>query len=347
MMLKDAEGRNKMAGVKQLGQQTYRFANPPCIIASGTVAGSKEGEGPLGAYFHRIHLDNMLGENSWEKAERKMLKEAFQLALASAELQPEDIDLLLAGDLLNQIISANYTARDLGIPFLGLYGACSTMVESMALGAMLIDGGFVDKVLQGASSHYHTAERQYRAPAELGSQRSLSAQWTVTGAGATILAKQGKGPRITHATIGKVIDLGIKDAADMGSAMAPAVAHTILRHFSDTGRVPADYDLIISGDLAVLGKALALQLVSKAGYDIEAKYADCGCFIYDPTQDVNAGGSGCGCSALVLGSYLLQELARGKYQRILAIGSGALLSPIATQQGESIPGIGHAVVIEA
>lgn len=336
-----------MPGIKKLGKQTCRFANPPVIISSGTVVGPKEGQGPLGPYFHRVCADSLLGEASWERAERALLKNAFQLALDSAGLQPKDIDVLLAGDLLNQIISANYTARDLGIPFLGLYGACSTMVESMALGAMLIDGGFAGRVLQGASSHYNTAERQFRVPAEYGSQRALTAQWTVTGAGATVLSAKGMGPRITHATIGKVVDLGVKDASDMGSAMAPAVADTIINHLADTGRKPDDYDLIISGDLASIGKALVQQLVSKAGYEISEIYTDCGCIIYDPTQDVHAGGSGCGCSAVVMGSYLLQEMARGKFCRVLAIGSGALLSPVATLQGESIPGIGHAIVLEA
>lgn len=336
-----------MPGIKKLGKQTYRFAKPPVIISSGTVVGPKEGQGPLGQYFHRVCADALLGETTWERAERSLLKNALQLALDSAGLQPENIDLLLAGDLLNQIISANYTARDMGIPFLGLYGACSTMVESMALGAMLIDGGFASNVLQGASSHYNTAERQYRLPAEYGSQRSLTAQWTVTGAGATVLSAKGTGPRITHATIGKVVDLGVKDVSDMGSAMAPAVADTIITHFADTGRDAADYDLIISGDLAGIGKALAQQLVSKDGYEIGEIYTDCGCIIYNPTQDVHAGGSGCGCSAAVIGSYLLQEMTRGKFSRVLAVGSGALLSPVATLQGESIPGIGHAVVLEA
>jgi stage V sporulation protein AD len=335
-----------MPGIKKLGKQSYRFAQPPVIISSGTVVGPKEGQGPLGSYFHQVCDDTLLGETSWERAERSLLKQAFQLALDSAELQPENIDVLLAGDLLNQIISANYTARDLGIPFLGLYGACSTMVESMLLGAMLIDGGFASNVLQGASSHFNTAERQYRAPAEFGNQRALSAQWTVTGAGATVISAKGTGPRITHVTIGKIVDLGVKDAPDMGSAMAPAVADTIITHFAELGRNPKDYDLIISGDLAGIGKALTKRLVSNAGYELGDIYADCGCIIYDPTQDTHAGGSGCGCSAVVMASYLLQEMTRGKFRRVLAIGSGALLSPIATMQGESIPSIGHAVVLE-
>lgn len=331
---------------KKVGRQTYRLSRPPAVISSGTVVGPKEGAGPLGKYFHLICNDTLLGENSWELAERAMLNKAMQLALDSAGLKTEDIDLLLAGDLLNQIISANFCARDLGIPFLGLYGACSTMVLGLAVGAMLIDGGFGACVLQGASSHYNTAERQYRGPAELGGQRVPTAQWTVTGAGAAVLSAEGAGPRVTMVTLGKVIDLGVADANDMGSAMAPAVADTLITHFSDTGRTPADYDLIISGDLAAVGHALARQLTAGAGYDMAENFTDCGCLIYDPAQDAHAGGSGCGCSAVVIGSYLLQALAEGKYRRVLAVGSGALHSPVSVQQGQSIPGIGHAVVLE-
>lgn len=331
---------------KKLGKQTLRLDNPPSIIGSGSVVGPKEGQGPLGGYFHRVCKDTLLGEISWEKAERKMLEEAMNLALEQAQIQPSEVDFILAGDLLNQIISANYTARAFDIPFIGLYGACSTMIEGMALGALLVDGGYADKVLHGASSHYDTAERQYRFPTELGTQRPMSAQWTVTGAGATLLANQGMGPYITHVTFGKVIDRGIQNANDMGSAMAPAVADTIITHFKDTGRGPGDYDLIISGDLAVYGHAITLQLVREAGYDLNKNYTDCGILIFDPAQDVHAGGSGCGCSATVVASWLLKHIWELKYRRVLVIGSGALLSTVAIQQGESIPGIGHAVVLE-
>lgn len=336
-----------MAATKKLGKQTVQFANPPVLLGTAAVTGPKEGQGPLGTTFDHVWEDTLDGEKTWEKAERKMLMEACDRVLKKLKLNPEAVDFMLAGDLLNQIISANFTARALGIPFIGLYGACSTMFEGLALGSMLVDGGYANHVLTGASSHYDTAERQFRFPTELGTQRPPSAQWTVTGAGAAVVAGQGTGPLITHATIGKVLDLGIKDANDMGSAMAPAAADTIIQHFKDTGRSPKDYDLIITGDLAAIGRSLTEQLVKQAGYDISKKYTDCGILIYDPAQDTHAGGSGCGCSAVVLCGYLIGEILAGRFKRILGIGTGALLSPISTLQGESIPGIGHAVVIDA
>ncbi len=336
-----------MAPHKKTGQQTITFHNPPVFRGNASVAGPKEGQGPLGRTFDVVLSDTLYGEETWEKAERKMLAGACQLAIKKAGLTAADIDFMMAGDLLNQLISANFTARDLGIPFIGLYGACSTMFEGIALAAMLVEGGFADHVLAAASSHYDTAERQYRYPTEMGVQRPLTSQWTVTGAGAAVIGHQGTGPVITHVTIGKVIDLGIKDPNDMGSAMAPAAADTIIRHFRDTGRKPSDYDLIITGDLAAVGRALAEQLVKQAGYDISENYTDCGILIYDPAQDTHAGGSGCGCSAVVLNGYLVKEIMAGKFKRVLGIGTGALLSPVSNLQGESIPGIGHAVVIEA
>lgn len=335
-----------MAATKKLGQQTIAFVDPPVILATASIVGPKEGQGPLGTQFDMVTQDNLVGEDTWEKAERKMLKESCQMAVKKAKLANRDIDFMMAGDLLNQIISANFTARDMGIPFIGLYGACSTMFEGLALGSMLVDGGYAGHVLVAASSHYDTAERQYRFPTEMGVQRPMTAQWTVTGAGAAVLGGQGQGPAITHATIGKVIDLGIKDGNDMGSAMAPAAADTIIQHFEDTGRRPSDYDLIVTGDLASIGRALTEQLVRQAGYDISKNFTDCGILIFDPAQDTHAGGSGCGCSAVVLG-YLLKEMAAGKFRRILGIGTGALLSPTSSFQGESIPGIGHAVAIDA
>jgi len=332
--------------IKKVGKQTIAFANPPVILGAASIAGPKEGQGPLGQEFDVVLKDTLNGEPSWEKAERKMLKESCRLAVKKAGLTPSDIDFMMAGDLLNQIISANFTARDLGIPFIGLYGACSTMFEGISLGSMLIDGGFADHVLAAASSHYDTAERQYRFPTEMGVQRPLTAQWTVTGAGSVVMGNSGKGPAVTHVTIGKVIDLGISDPNDMGSAMAPAAADTIIRHFQDTGAKPSDYDLIVTGDLASIGRALTEQLVKQAGYDISKNFTDCGVLVFDPIQDTHAGGSGCGCSAVVLTGYLLKEIVSGKYNRILGIGTGALLSSTSSLQGESIPGIGHAVVID-
>ncbi|SMB98458.1 stage V sporulation protein AD [Thermanaeromonas toyohensis ToBE] len=332
---------------KRVGKHTIQFANPPVIVATASVVGPKEGEGPLGNTFDMVITDTYFGEESWEKAERKMLEEAVKMVIAKAQLQWQDIDYLLAGDLLNQTISANYTARNLGIPFLGLYGACSTMYEGMALASILIDGGFATHVVAACSSHYDTAERQYRYPTEQGVQRPPTAQWTVTGAGAVLLAPAGNGPRITHATIGRVLDMGVKDPNDMGSAMAPAAVDTLVRHFQDTGRSPTDYDLIITGDLGRVGRELALKLAAQNGYDLGDKYTDCGLLIYDSErQGTYAGGSGCACSAVVFAGHLMGKLNDGTYKRILGIGTGALLSPTSTYQGESIPSIGHAVVIE-
>jgi len=323
------------------------FKNPPVIAATATIVGPKEGEGPLAQTFDKIVEDPYYAEKSWEKAERRMLEEVMQTALKKAALAPTSIDYLLAGDLLNQIISAGFTARSLGIPFIGLYGACATMYEGLALGAILIDGGFADYVLVGASSHYSTAERQYRFPTEQGVQRPPTAQWTVTGAGAALLARTGAGPVITHATIGKVLDLGQGDPSDFGSAMAPAAADTIVRHLQDTVRGPQDFDLFLTGDLGLYGKGLAEQLVRERGFDIGNKFADCGTMIYDHhRQDTHAGGSGCACAAVVTGGYLMQQMLTGKIKRVLGVATGALLSPLTTKQGETIPVIAHAVAIE-
>lgn len=336
-----------MTAPKKNGLQTIWLENPPIILSSATIVGPKEGEGPLGGKFDKVIGDNYYGEDTWEKAERRMFKEVCQMAVQRANLQLQDIDYFLAGDLLNQIITTNFTARDLGIPFIGLYGACSTMYESMALGAMLIDGGYADHVLVGASSHYCTAERQFRFPVEQGVQRSLSAQWTVTGAAAIVISRWGDGPVITHTTIGKVIDFGQGDPNDMGAAMAPAAADTMFRHLKDTQRRPGYYDLFLTGDLGSYGKELALKLVQQKGYDLSDRYTDCGILIFSPEQDTHAGGSGCACSAVVTCAHILPELKVGRLKRILGVGTGALLSPCSCQQGETIPGIGHGVVIEA
>ncbi len=333
---------------KKIGQQTYFFHQPPVILSTATIVGPKEGQGPLGHTFDKVVEDPYYGEKSWEKAEQRMLEEAMQKALQKANLAPQNVDFLLAGDLLNQIIAADFTARVLGIPFLGLYGACATMYEGMALAAMLIDGGFAEYVLLGASSHFSTAERQYRYPTEQGVQRPMSAQWTVTGAGAMLLARQGAGPVVTHATVGRVVDLGSADPNDMGAAMAPAAADTIARHLEDTGRVPGDYDLFLSGDLGAYGLALANKIVEQKGYQIAGHFNDCGLLIYHhQRQDTHAGGSGCACSAVVTCGYLMQEMAAGRLRRVLGIGTGALFSKCSSLQGETIPGIAHAVAIEA
>jgi stage V sporulation protein AD len=336
-----------MVAPKKIGVQTRWFQNPPVILGCATIVGEKEGMGPLGHTFDKIITDSHYHEKSWEKAEQRMLQEAMQMAVERTGLSLKDIDFMLAGDLLNQIISANYTARNLEVPFIGLYGACSTLYESMALGAMLIDGGYAEYVLIGACSHYATAERQYRFPVEQGTQRPLYAQWTVTGAAGMVLARQGPGPVITHATIGKVVDLGQQDPMNMGAAMAPAAADTIMYHFIDTGRTIDYYDLVITGDLGTYGKELAQRILINNGYDITSRLVDCGVLIYAPEQDAHAGGSGCACSAVVTCGYLQQEIQKGHYRHVLGVGTGALLSPCSSLQGENIPGIAHAVVIEA
>ncbi|HZJ82478.1 MAG TPA: stage V sporulation protein AD [Clostridia bacterium] len=331
----------------RIGGQTLALTqNPPRIISRASIVGKKEGEGPLAEHFDKILEDNLWGEKSWEKAERRMFLEAAQLAMQKAKKEPHDINYLIGGDLLDQIISASYAARSLGIPFFGLYGACSAMTKSMSLGATLIDGGYADDVLCVTSSHFCTAERQFRYPLEMGVQRTPTSQWTVTGSGAVILSSSGEGPCITHVTTGKVVDFGIKDANNMGAAMAPAAADTFMAHFKDTGRGPEDYDLIVSGDLGKYGRELTIELLKKEGYNIEDRYIDCGCEIFSEDQDTHGGASGCACSAVVLSGYLLKMMDQGNYSRILAASTGALHSTISSKQGDSIPGVAHAVVIE-
>lgn len=331
---------------KKLGKQTVVLENPPSIISTASIVGPKEGDGPLKDYFDLILEDDLWGEDSWEKGESKLQQEAVKLALTKAKLVPSQIDYLFAGDLLNQIISSSYAARQLQIPFFGLYGACSTKTEALSLGALTIDGGFADYVVCVTSSHFSTAERQYRFPLEHGNQRPLTAQWTVTGSGASVLSSSGNGPYITHVTTGKIIDPGLSNANNMGPAMAPAAADTIIQHFRDTGLKPENYDLIITGDLATVGKDIAEELIGKEGYDVSEIFMDCGIEIFDSEiQDTHAGGSGCGCSAVVFAGYIYNALKTGKYKRIMLVSTGALLSPTIIQQGESIPGIAHAVTI--
>lgn len=334
--------------IKKLGSQTIRLLNPPSIIATGSIVGPKEGDGPLGAYFDKILEDDLFGEDSWEKAESKLMQEAVKLALSKARLNMADMDYLFGGDLLNQIISTSFAARELKIPFFGLYGACSTMAESLTLAAMSIDGGFADKVIATTSSHFSSAERQYRFPLESGNQRPITSQWTVTGSGAAIVSSTGEGPYITYATTGKVIDYGIKDAANMGAAMAPAAVDTIRVHLADTGFKPDDYDLIITGDLGKIGYEIAFELLEEQGYDMSKVFKDCGVEIFDhERQDTHSGGSGCACSAVVFSGYLYEQLKLKNLNKILLVATGALLSPTSSLQGESIPCIAHAVTIES
>lgn len=341
---------------KKLGKQTVVFAHKPCITGRGNVVGEKEGQGPLAKCFDIVLEDDMYGEKSWEKAESKMLKEAMIKAVNRSGIDFKSVDVMLSGDLLNQLMSSSFTARDMHIPFLGLYGACSTMTESLLVGSMLIDGGFASKVLAGASSHFCTAERQFRMPVEHGNQRPPSAQWTATAAGAVLVEASDevspfKKPKIfvESATIGKVIDAGIKDANQMGAAMVPAAVDTLLNHLEDTKRDLEYYDLVVTGDLGYIGKDIMADLLADAGLNkknIFSHYDDCGTMLFDKSQDVHGGGSGCGCSAAVFTGHLLKEMEQGKIKRLLLMSTGALLSTISPLQGESIPGIAHAVSLE-
>lgn len=332
---------------KRAGSMTVKFANPPSISAAASVVGPKEGEGPLSQYFDVVVDDPLFGESTPERAETRFLFEAAKLALDKARSTPQAVEYFLAGDLLDQIVSSSFAARKLGIPYLGLFGACATVAEGVSVGSMLIDGGFANKVLVATSSHYQTAERQFRYPIELNIQRKGTAQYTATGAGAVVLGASGDGPAVTHATVGKVVDFGIKDPNDFGAAMAPAAADTFVNHMRDLGRSPAHYDLILTGDLAQVGKALFQQLVSRQGYQVANNYDDCGAMLYEPSQEAGAGGSGCACSAVVACGYVVKSIIAGKFRRVLLISTGALLSPLTYQQGESIPAVAHAIVIEA
>ena len=338
-------------GGKRLGQQTVLLPMKPAVCAGAACVGPKEGEGPLGALFDRVTEDELYGQQSFELAERQMVLDAVRMAVRKASLRESDIQFLLGGDLLNQIISASFAARELAVPFIGLYGACSTMSEGLCLGSMLLDGGHATHLVCAASSHFCTAERQYRFPLEYGNQRTPTAQWTVTGAGATVLSLSPPVPpmaRITHVCMGRVVDLGVKDANNMGAAMAPAAADTLLALFEDTRTASSDYDLIVTGDLGRVGHDLLLKLMEEQGMPLrKSACQDCGLMIYEESQDPHAGGSGCGCSASVLNAHLLPMLQRGELHRIIFMATGALLSPTSSLQGESIPGIAHAVVMES
>ncbi len=332
---------------KRRGEKTIVFEKPINILSTASVVGPKEGEGPLAAYFDTVLEDNYANEKSWEAAESKIVKQCFELALSKAGCSPKDVDYVISGDLLNQSVGSTFGIRDLNIPFFGIFGACSTMGEGMSLGAILIDGGFADKVLVGASSHFCAAEKQFRFPLELGTQRPPTASWTVTGDGSAVLSREGEGPFITAVTTGKIVDMGISDAANMGAAMAPAALDTLISHFKDMNTKPEDYDLIVTGDLGHIGRELVVRLAAEEGYILGDNYTDCGILIFDKEkQDTHAGGSGCGCSAVTFAGYLLDCMKKGSINKLLFIPTGALMSPTSTQQGESIPGIAHAVVIE-
>lgn len=330
------------------GAHCILFKNPPFLDQTGAVAGPKEGAGPLGANFDVVYDNIKLGEKSFELAERRMMEEACYLALGKGMLKPEDMDFFLAGDLMNQITVSGFTALAMQVPFLGIYGACSSLAEGLGLAAILLSGGYGEKIMMATSSHNCSAERQFRYPTEYGFQKPGYAQWTTTGAGAAILISggQGQGLRVTSFTVGEVVDFGVTDTYDLGSAMAPAAASVIDYHFTEMQREPAYYDLILTGDLGQVGMQLTLELLGRRGYDIKDRYNDCGAMLYYPHQKVEAGGSGCGCSAIVVLGHIKNLINTGQLNRVMVVATGALHSPTTSYQGENIPVIAHAVTLE-
>ena len=328
------------------GRQSFIPDICPIITHWASVVGKKEGQGPLAKTFDIISKDTYFGQKTWEQGEKRLQQLALETVLKKANLQPNQLDLVFSGDLLNQCIGSSFSLRNTGIPHLGLYGACSTMAESLLMASMAVGGGYADRVAAMTSSHFASSERQYRFPLGYGGQRTPSAQWTVTGSGAALVCAEGEGPRVESCTIGTVQDLGITDANNMGAAMAPAAYHTIRAHFNDLGCAAEDFDLIVTGDLGKVGSEMLVELARRDGVNLGGKLTDCGTLIFDINQqDVHAGGSGCGCSAVTLCGDLLSKLQSGKLKRILFCGTGALLSPTSTQQGLPIPGVCHAVSI--
>ncbi|MCL6522837.1 MAG: stage V sporulation protein AD [Firmicutes bacterium] len=331
---------------RRVGGFTLAFRTPVAIEAAASVAGPVEGRGPLASYFDRVVEDKLFGHPTWESAEAAFLRQAVDLALQKRGLKGEDLDYLVAGDLINQLGASSFAARAVDRPFLGLFGACATWAEALTVGALLIDGGYARRVGVAVSSHHEAAERQFRYPVEFGYQRPATATWTATGAAAALLAAGGEGPRLTMATVGRVIDMGVKDPFDLGAAMAAAAADTIVHHLRDAGRSPQDYDLIATGDLGSYGLPITADLVREAGYDLGETAADCGVLLYERAQGVGAGGSGTACSGLVTAGYLYREMLAGNLRSLLLVSTGALFSPTSYHQGESIPCVAHAVSIE-
>lgn len=332
-----------MSAFEKLSRSTFKLTSPPSVHSFAAIGGKKEGEGPFGKYFDRIEPDAYFGQKTWESAETALFKEAVVTAIKKGNLQNSDIDILTSGDLLNQCTASGYGARSLAIPYLGLYGACSTMAESLIIASLLVSGG-ANFALAATSSHFCGSEKQFRLPLEYGSQRTPTSQWTVTGSGAVLLKNESDAPFITHITIGKIIDAGIKDAANMGAAMAPAFCDTLSNHLKALNTTPEDYDMIFSGDLGSLGKKIAIDLLFEEGIDLSKNYNDCGNMIFDnKKQDVHQGGSGCGCAASILCCHILPQMKKQHLKRVLFIATGALMSPTMSLQGESIPSVAHAV----
>jgi len=334
--------------MKHKGNATVKFSAPPTILSTASIVGSKEGEGPIGPFFDKISEDIFFGKETWEQAESELSRQTIELAVQKAKIKIEDVNYIFAGDLLNQISGSTFGVRSFSRPFFGLFGACSAIGSGMSLAAMLIDGGFAEYAVASASSHFCGTEKTFRFPIELGTQRPPTSGWTVTGDGAVVLAKNGNGPYITAATTGAVVDMGVTDANCMGAAMAPAAAEVITTHFSDLSLPPNYYDMIVTGDLGHVGSTLLRQLMKQNKFEnFEQIHEDCGLLIFDrETQDVDSGGSGCGCAAATFAGYLYNQLQKGLLKRILFVPTGALHSVATIQQGESIPAIAHAVAVE-
>ena len=337
-----------------LGEQSLKFENPPCIMEYASVCGHKEGEGPLKDEFDSVNLDDMFECDTWEKAESSMQKKTVNIILGKSGLKPTDIRYIFAGDLMGQLIASTFGLLDFGIPLFGLYGACSTMGEALSLGAMTVAAGYADRVISLASSHFASAEKTFRFPLEYGNQRPYSATWTVTGCGAVVLGNNNESnkevakAKITGITTGKIVDYGVKDSMNMGACMAPAAADVIKKNLEDFNYEPTEYDKIITGDLGYVGQTILIDLLKAVDIDISKNHMDCGIEIFDSeTQDTHAGGSGCGCSASVLCGHILNKIKNHEWKKILFVPTGALLSTISFNEGESVPGIAHAVIIES
>ena len=333
---------------KRIGQQTIELPSRPALCGSAAFVGRKEGEGPLGHCFDHVAKDEMYGQESFELAERQLYLDAIAMAVEKGRERIENVQFLLGGDLLNQIITASFSARELGVPFIGLYGACSTMAESLCLAGMFVDTGLARQCLAVTSSHFCSAERQFRFPLEYGGQRTPTAQWTATASGCCILGRSGDGPYLTHATMGRVVDMGVNDECNMGGAMAPAAIDTLEALFRDTRTTPQDYDLIVTGDLGAIGHSVVKDLMARDGFNMDSRYTDCGLLLFDrEKQDMHAGGSGAGCSASVLCAYLLPGLKSRRWKRMIFAPTGALQSPTTVFQKETMPAVCHAVVLSA
>ena len=334
--------------IKHIGKQTVKLENPPCIIGAYSSVGVLEGQGPLSKYFDTIYDDDMLGEKTWEKAESRLVSDTIKGALNNSSKAPSDIQYIFSGDLLNQCVGSAFGIKDFDIPYFGLFGACSTMGESMSLAAMTIDGGFADYCIAATESHFCTAERQFRFPLEYGGVRTPTSQWTVTGSGAVVISSEnGDYPKITHITTGRIVDMGVVDANNMGAAMAPAAADAIYQHFEDTGKKTDYYDYIVTGDLGAVGSSILIDFLKIKNLDITSNYSDCGMMIFDNMeQDTKSGGSGCGCSGSVFCGYYYKQLMKKHFRKILFVPTGALMSTTTAQQGDPILGIAHCLSIE-